>query len=214
MPRHFITSCIGLCLFWVGASAGAQSIEQITPWAVGDKVAYAWRLGPKESRLEQEVTASDAARVALTERAAQGEFSMEVDARTMDVLSGLCLTNGQQCRFEPGIHLLDLPLQKGKKWNNEFTVKGESFSARIKQERQVEKVEKIKTAAGEFEAYRVTAKARIQGTDKAGASFAGNESLTEWWSVTPSGKVLMVKLDYRNSFGEKTTREVTAVELK
>lgn len=214
MPSHFTASLTGLCLLRAGASACAQTIEQFTPWAVGDKVAYTWRLGPKESRMEQEVTASDATRVALTERAAQGEFSMEVDARTMDVLSGLCLANGQQCRFEPGIHLLDLPLQKGRTWNNEFTVKGETFSARIKQERQVEKVEKIKTAAGEFEAYRVAAKSRIQGTDKAGVSFAGNESLTEWWSVTPSGKVIMVKFDYRNSFGEKTTREVTAVELK
>lgn len=214
MSKSVSAVVFGCCLALFGASGHAQTVEQFTPWSVGDKVSYAWRLGAKENRLEQEVTVSDAARVALTERIPQREFTMEVDARTMDVLSGLCLANGQQCQFEPGIHVLDLPLTKGKKWNNEFTVKGETFSARIKQERQVEKTERIRTAAGEFDTLRIQVKSRIQGSDKSGGSFAGNESLTEWWSFTPSGKALMVKFDYRNSFGEKAIREVSAIHLQ
>lgn len=204
----------GFCLLFACASAHSQGIDQFTPWSVGDKVSYSWRLGAKEHRLEQEVTSSDTTKVAITERAAQREFSMGVDARTMDVTSGLCLSNGQQCQFEPGIHLLDLPLQKGKKWNNEFTVKGETFTARIKQERVVDRMEKLKVAAGEFESFRINVKSQIQGSDKSGNAFAGNESVTEWWTIVPSGKAVLVKLDYRNSFGEKATREVSALALR
>lgn len=214
MAKRSSINAFGLCLFFACASAHSQAIDRFTPWTVGDKVTYSWRLGGKENRLEQEVTSSDTARVAITERSPQREFNMGVDARTMDVTSGLCLSNGQQCQFEPGIHVLDLPLQKGKKWNNEFSVKGETFSARIKQERAVDRTEKLKVAAGEFESFRINVKSQIQGTDKSGNSFAGNESITEWWTIVPSGKAVMVKLDYRNSFGEKATREVSALDLR
>lgn len=214
MKRFIATSAAALSLFGVYGTPQAQSVERATPWETGDKVTYTGKLGSKEARMEHEVVSSDDVRINIAERVSGRNFDLHVDANTMDISRGMCLSNGQQCLFEPGIHLIDMPLQKGKKWNNDFTVKGETFTAQIKQERVVEKLEKVKVAAGEFEAFRIAAKSRIQGLDKSGNSFAGSESMTEWWALMPSGKAVQIKIEYRNSFGEKANREASAVALK
>lgn len=90
MSKSVSAVVLGCCLAVVGASGHAQTVEQFTPWSVGDKVSYAWRLGAKENRLDQEVTVSDAARVALTERIPQREFTMEVDTRAPWTFSRGC----------------------------------------------------------------------------------------------------------------------------
>lgn len=80
-------------------------------------------------------------------------------------------------------------------------------------ERKVEKVEKVKVPAGEFEAYRVSHGARIKGTDAKGNPFSGKEDSREWLALV-NGKLALIKVEYRNSFGEKFTRELVSAAFK
>lgn len=193
--------------------AHAQKIESVKPYEAGDTMSHKWVMGGKTLSLEDEFAGVVDGEIRGTMRSGDRSFEMRMKEPGPLYLAGMCLTNGQQCHFEPGLMFIELPLEKGRKWSTTFTVKGETFSADVAQERAVEKVEKVKVAAGEFEAYRIAVTGKIKGHDAKGAPFAGKEEATEWYAF-PNGKVVMVKYAYKNSFGEKATRELTRLGLK
>ena len=139
-------------------------------------------------------------------------LSVELD-KSGAVTRAVCISNGQQCGFAPGIQVADFPLEKGKKWNTGFTVTGESFTADVAQERKVDKIEKVKVPAGEFEAAKVSFSGRIKGTDGKGKPFSGREDGADWVAVV-NGKAVIVKTEYRNSFGEKANLELASLNQK
>ena len=104
----------------------------------------------------------------------------------------------------------DFPLEKGKKWVTTFAVKGESFTADVTQERQVDKIEKVKVPGGEFEAAKVSFNGSIKGADAKGKPFSGKEDGADWVALV-NGKTMVIKTVYRNSFGEKSTHELISV---
>jgi hypothetical protein len=67
--------------------------------------------------------------------------------------------------------------------------------------------------AGEFEAFKISFSGRIQGVDAKGSKFTGKEDGTNWIALV-NGKPVVVKVVYRNSFGEKASRELTSVAFK
>ena len=54
---------------------------------------------------------------------------------------------------------------------------------------------------------------RLSGVDPKGSAYSGKEEVTEWWAFL-SGKPKAVKIEYRNSFGEKATLELTSLSIK
>lgn len=206
------TLAVALALMLSGA-ASAQKIEAFNAWEVGDTAAYKWSLGPKVIDVEETVVERTEGQVKMTQKTSDRSYELTVAVPSMAQLSGPCLSNGQQCSFGAGIDGLQLPLEKGRKWNTAFAVTGESFTADVAQERIVEKVEKIKTPAGEFETWRIAFSATIKGKDAKGAGFTGKESGTAWFAF-PNGKPLLVRFAYRNSFGEKASRELVKVAYK
>jgi hypothetical protein len=109
--------------------------------------------------------------------------------------------------------MLDLPPEKGKKWTTSFSVTGDNFTADVIQERKVEGFEKLRVPAGEYEAVRISFTAPIVSTNGKGEKFTGKEEGTEWWAFA-SGRPLFLKITYRNSFGEKFSRELIFASLK
>jgi hypothetical protein len=89
-----------------------------------------------------------------------------VDRSTLALRKVMCHPSGQQCAFSPPLALWAFPLQKGMKWETKFTAKGETFTADLDMERKVDRVEKVRVPAGEFEAYKISFKARIKSTDE------------------------------------------------
>jgi hypothetical protein len=72
----------------------------------------------------------------------------------------------------------------------------------------VDKIEKIKVPAGEFETYKISYSGRIADTN-----VHGTEDGAEWFTVV-SGKLCLVKVEYHNSIGEVATMELTSVSFK
>ena len=192
--------------------AGAQKLEQLKLPDPGDKIQFNWVLNGKAQAMEEEWLSVDGDGATGVQRTGGKEYKLVVP-KAGSVSEGICLANGQPCTFSPAVTIIDLPLEKGRKWQQTFVVKGETFTVDVEAEWQVDKVEKVKTPAGEFEAFRISHKGRIKGKDAKGAAFSGKED-GRYWLATVNGKTFLAKTEYRNSFGEKFTREATAVALK
>ena len=93
------------------------------------------------------------------------------------------------------------------------TTTTEKSETRAEKADKVEKVEKVKVPAGEFEAYRVSQSGRFRGSDTKGSGFSGKEDSTIWFTQM-NGKFVVAKVEYRNSYGERFTRELTAISYK
>lgn len=212
MAHHAFGSFIAASLLLAGTAHG-QKIEALNNWDVGDTATYKWTIGAKVLDVEEVVIEGSATEARMTQRTGDRTYDLRVALPSMAQLAGPCLANGQQCSFEPAIDGLPLPLEKGKKWNVNFTVKGETFTVDVVQERVVEKIEKVRTPAGEFDAWKIAFSSKLKGKDAKGASFSGKEDGATWFTF-PGGKPVLAKFTYRNSFGEKATRDLVKLAYK
>lgn len=201
-----------------GAAAPPTAIDSLTmerpkEWEVGDNATYKWVLYNKAQQIDEELTAITDTELQYVQRAGGRTYEGALERSTLAALKGMCLGNGQQCAFAPANPFWAFPLQKGKMWMTTFTVKGETFTSEVTQERWVDKIEKVKVPAGEFEAYKISFKGKIRSTDKKGGVYTGKEDGAIWVTLV-NGKANVVKIEYRNTFGEKATRELAAVNYK
>jgi len=210
MKCDFRAAAVGclVMLAYSGLCAG-QKLDRTQPPAVGDKSIYSWSLNNKAQNVEYEVTSVNDYALQAAQRVSGKEFTCVWDINGT-YSQGMCISNGQQCTFTPGVRIADFPLEKGKKWVTTFAVKGETFTADVTQERQVDKIEKVKVPGGEFEAAKVSFSGSIKGADAKGKAFSGKEDGTDWIAMV-NGKTMVVKTVYRNSFGEKATHELVSV---
>lgn len=184
------------------------------PFDVGDRLEYKWQLNGKSLDFKEEITAVGANGFDFVQRFGTSTVEGKGALSPFGWTRKTCLANGQACTFEPEFQPLDLPLEKGKTWKVSFLVAGSTFKAKVDEEREVKALEKVRVPGGEFEAYRVDFSGRFRGTDSSGGSFSGKQSGSEWWTAVPSGKMVMVKFAYRNSFGEKSSLELTSIAYR
>jgi hypothetical protein len=204
---------VGITLWLAhGGLAAAQTLERTKTQEVGDKASFNWVLNNKAEAINHEWTVVSGESAQGVQTVAGKSIAVAFDSAG-NLARGLCISNGQQCTFSPALKFADFPLEKGKKWTTKFTVTGETFTADVTQDRKVDKIEKVKVKAGEFQAAKVGFGGRIKGTDNKGNAFSGKEDGADWIAVV-NGKVVVVKTEYRNSFGEKATVELASLDLK
>ena len=199
----------GVAMPGIGA---AQKMEQTKSLEIADKWVDSLTLNGKNQKVEHEVTGVGNDGVTGVTRASGKEYAF-ASAKPGALTQGMCYSNGQQCTFSPALSLAEFPLEKGKKWTVAMTVKGETFLSQVESERQVEKVEKVKVPAGEFEAFRIAHSGRIRGSDAKGSGFSGKED-GRYWVAVINDKAVIVKGEYRNSFGEKFSHELVSAAFK
>jgi len=211
--RHMKILLIALLIGPLTAVAYAQKMDRPKDLEVGDKVTFKWMRNNKPFTLEQEVTAVTDTQVQAIERFGGNESELTWTKSPLLVKNALCMSNALPCIYDPGVEIVQFPLEKGKKWPSKFAVKGPDFVAQVESERTVEGVEKIKVLAGEFDAYRVSFNSRYRGTTNKGANFNGKDEGTVWYALS-NAKLVAVKTEYKNSSGEKSVRELMAVSYK
>jgi hypothetical protein len=107
--------------------------------------------------------------------------------------------------------MFSLGMQIGDKWENIFSVKGDTFTAELKSQHAVEKRENLRTSVGEFDSLRISQGASIIAV-ATGGTHRGNES-SSYWVGEIQGVQIMLRRKYRNSFGESSDIELESVEL-
>jgi len=191
----------------------AQKMERPKDPEVGDKIVLNWVLNNKAQLTTWEVKAVTDTEIHESQTVGAKSFDLVLSRSNLAVSKAMCESNGQACTFAPATEWIAFPLEKGKKWKGATTVKGETFTADVEYERRVEGIDKIKTAAGEYEGFRISSTGRIKGKDSKGAAFGGKEDGTVWVGLI-AGKPVVLKSEYRNSFGDKSTMELQSAELK
>ncbi len=186
----------------------AQKVELAKPREPGDKAIFKFVFNNKTTTLEENW-------IALTDDEMVGV--QKIDGKEYEIILGrsppyqlrkmMCLAAGVACVFSPGFNFVEFPIEKGKTWTQAFTITAATFVADIQQVRVVEGFEKLRVPAGEFETYKIAAVGRIKGKNSKGDLFVGKEESTEWMAIV-SGKLVMVKVVWKNSFGEKFSLEL------
>lgn len=211
---RLVVSATVLAALLGSGPVSAQMMEQPTQgFAAGDRLIFNWILNNKSQIVEVELSAGTDGEWQGTEKVGGKEFPLALAKSDLALRKSMCISNGQPCTFSPGLEFAKFPLEKGKQWSTTFTVKGDTFTAQVTQERKVEGTEKVKVLAGEFDTFKLSFSGRIRGTDSKGAGFTGKEEGTDWFTLV-NGRLVAVKLVYKNSFGEKATRELVSTSFK
>lgn len=195
--------------------SSAQKLERTKNWGVGDKATWNYVLQGKSMRFVQEVVEVTDAEIRSTLEIGERTHHVVGSTRELSCVSGICLPNGQKCTFSPEWVWFNFPLEKGKTWSATTTVTGESFISETAYEAKVDGVEKITTPAGQFDAYKLSGIERIESRNKlsGGPIFHGTSNYS-YWVASIKGKLVCVRNEYHNSFGEVMTRELLSTEFK
>jgi hypothetical protein len=203
-----------LAAFLIPAVSSAQKLERTKNWEVGDKLTYDLVVKGRPIRLVEEVVEVTDGEIRMSQQIDDRIYAVAHSTRDLSRLKGACFPSGQVCEWSPGDRWADFPLEKGKTWSFTMTVRSAAFITEIASERKVEGVEQIETPAGQFEAYRVAAAERLTSRSTTGAGpYLGMASFT-YWLTSIKGKLVFVKNEYVNSFGETFSRELVSAELK
>lgn len=197
------------------AAALAQSLDQIRPWEPGDRFGHAYVLNGKAMPATEEVIEVTADHVRTRQQIGGRTYEAAYGSNDMARLEGICVANSEACRFEPGETWIRLPMEKGAEWSHRMVVTGEKFVSEVAQQRKVEAVTTIETPAGQFTAWRVSMRGEIEARrrDDSQPPQRGTERATYWWS-TVKGKLVLVRQQYENSFGARSSRELFSLDLR
>jgi hypothetical protein len=107
---------------------------------------------------------------------------------------------------------LDFPLEVGKRWRYEsdWVFKPKGAKGGISVDVTVVGHERVKVPAGEFDAFKLTAKGSLRGTSPVNSQYAGETTETYWYA--PVARTI-VKSVRHNPYLGTTTVELVEVQL-
>jgi hypothetical protein len=207
--------CALLATCLVPGVSAAQTMERTKNWDVGDKMTYNLVMNGQPMRLVEEVMEIASTEIRVIQQVDGRTYQAAHSTGDLSRVRGMCFTNGEACEWMPGDVWADFPLQRGKSWSFKVTVTGETFISEQTSERKVVGFETVKTAAGEFQAFKVFAVEKIRFRPNTGAATwnEGTANFT-YWLTTINGKLVFLKNEYKNSFGRTFTRELVSAELQ
>ncbi len=105
--------------------------------------------------------------------------------------------------------LLRFPLQVGQRWSyvNDVAFKDNGSTARVQTQVEVQAHERVKVPAGEFDAYRLQSRSRIDGRSYAGAGTIQGEGRSTYW-YAPAARAIVRAISWSTYRGETTTELV------
>lgn len=213
MNRQVLFAALAACLLIPGV-ASAQTLERTRNWEVGDKLTYNYVRGGQAMTLVEEVVAVTDDEIRMTQQAGGRTYEVVHSTRDLSRRKGVCLPNGQACDWSPGDIWAAFPLAKGKAWSYTVTITGETFISKTTLDRTVEGMERVSTPAGQFDAYRIASTDHIESRSTAGGSPSPGTASYKYYLTSIKGKLVFLKNDYTNSFGQSFTRELVSADLK
>jgi hypothetical protein len=180
-------------------------------WKVGDICTYQVQYGSgKPSVHTQTVTEVNASRITLVDKGndgSGGNIVLEQDgARLRNWISQ---ASGQQITFDPALAWLSVPLQPGNAWAVQTAMIGETFQSDTTARFLVGDWEKVRVPAGEFVSLKVTATLSLVVVNNQGQRNTGTGTWVYW---AASGMNCLLKHEYTDSFGAKSSRQLLSIK--
>jgi hypothetical protein len=108
---------------------------------------------------------------------------------------------------------LNFPLEVGKRWHyaSDWVFKPKASNGSIAVEAAVIGYEKVTVPAGEFDAFKLTAKERLSGTSPINSQYAGEITRTYWYA--PAARAIVKTVSHNPYLGPSTV-ELVAFDLR
>lgn len=178
--------------------------------AVGDVCYYDRTIGYKKMRETRTLTSMTDDKFVWdiqTDTGIRGVLEAQVVDSGFLVTRDVSWANGQNVTIAPGYKWISFPAEPGQAWDVKTDFKGQTFSGMVEDEIKIDKWEKVKVPAGEFNALRMNFKSAYWNAPRKGDRPDVKGHMTLWTS--PETKCLLVELKFSNSVGERgTTRLV------
>lgn len=200
-------------LWWLGvalvsASVWAQADGASRPVAkVGDVAVYAVELRADKRSTEETVTVTEVDQSFVKSKHVRPDRQPpEIEGvRTLDWATVVSGSSGT--RYDPPIVSVKFPLVVGDAWKSSFLAEGRTSKSKTDLDYKVVAMEKVKTPAGEFDAFKIESKGWINGVSWSGSVRTEGVS---WYAPSLGRFVRSEYRDFRN--GRLWTDTVT--ELK
>lgn len=179
--------------------------------AVGDVCYYERTIGykkMKETRTLTSITDEKFVWDIQTDTGIKGVLETSVVDNRYVVTRDVSWANGQNVSIAPGYNWISFPAAPGQNWAVKTDFKGQTFNGTVEDEIKIEKWEKVKVPAGEFDALRMTFKSEYWNLPRKGTKPDVRGNMTLW--ATPAHKCLFVELKFSNSVGERGTTRLVA----
>ena len=188
--------------------AHAQTLPESTNFQVGDKLIYQTKASGKTSKYEFVFTEADSSHVRGT--ASIDGKQMEFEAPAHGYLGKeFCLAEIMECEWSPAVKIFDRSTKLGDKWSDSTIIKMKNNTVVEETiESRVEKFEKVKVPAGEFESFRIDATGTIKAKVEKGDVYTGTLKMKTWFGVV-GNRLVLIKREYTNSFRQPFLQELS-----
>lgn len=175
---------------------------------VGEVTTYAVTSRHNNQNYNEKVTITEATAEGYKARVEQGEDASKTREMVLDTDMGLILT-ASGSRFAPAARTLKFPLEVGATWESKSEVSlPDGGKSRISSDNKVVGIEKIRTPAGEFEAYKIETRGGVQGVTWNGFFRVVQ---TQWYAPSVQ-RVVRTEYKEQRTSGLDTVRELKSVE--
>ncbi len=190
--------------------AVAQTLPAFEDFKPGDKLTYNTKVGFKSSIYE--FTFAEATPAIVKGVASIDGKQMEFQAPAHGYLGKeYCLADVMECDWTPPVKLFDKSIQVADKWTSTTLVSLQNkFLVDEVLESKADKFEKIKIAAGVFDAIKITSTGSIKSKSPKGETYSGSLRMTTWVGVS-NNRLVMLKREYSNTFKQSFYQELAKV---
>lgn len=199
---------IFILIFICSNSTQADTFQDFSEFAAGDKITYQIKFYGKSSKYE--FAFSDVNSSLVKGTASIDGKQMEFEAPAHGYLGKeFCLADVMDCEWTPAVKLFDKNTKLGDKWSvtTVIQMRNKTIVEEVI-ESKAEKLEKIKVPAGEFETLRVYSTGTIKAKAEKGEVYNGTLKMTTWFGIA-NKRLVMIKREYTNTFRQPFSQELS-----
>ena len=195
---------IGFLMLLASLAGSAWAQAPARPAKAGDVHVYATEQRTERVRFEETVTVTAVEGGRLKTRHARSDRPEATEgvygADWATVKSG---NSGSQ--YEPAIPQLQQPLKVGASWDGTFQVQAASGGrSRLKMEYTIAGQEKVRTPAGDFDAFRIESKGYLSGV-----SWQGGFGIQQkYWYAPAIDRIVRIEYKEQRTMGADTISEL------
>ena len=187
----------------------AQALGNFEPFEAGDVIVYSVTVNGAVKKLEY--TYSNVNANTATGKVVFGDLEKEFRSSGLGLVDsdfGAAYTGEFFMNSSPN-KMFESEIKVGGKWNNSYEARSDTVTVQVIQQVMVSKIEKVKLKIGEFDAALITHNDLYQGTNNKGEAFTGKSTASKYWVGVVSNRMLVLKREYQNSFGQKAIKELS-----
>lgn len=186
-----------LGLMWLSISAWAQSDGSSRPVPkVGDVAIYTINQRADKRMTEETVTVTSVDQNHIKSKHVRTDRSPPEIEGVLTTDWAVAVSGANGTRYDPPIVGVKFPLTVGESWKSSYLAEGATNKSKVDIEFKVVAREKVKTPAGEFEAFRIESDGWINGVSWSGAI---RMAQVQWFAPAVGRVVRSEYKDYRGS---------------